>query len=299
MRPSCGFRRSAMSSFASTFRRVVTPAAIFFGIRCTSRSTPSTRNRTTSASSCASKWTSDAFSSAAWKMSALTSRTSGPSEIPSSASRSSPSSSLASSRSTATTEPIASAVRDEPLQLGEDVVARRDDELERVLRGQAELVDGVQVPGIGDRDPQDVALELVRDRDRALERLHRDQLRRVDGDADAPGGRRPEGGGARRACAAMPSEVATPSSISACVSGAPSAVRPRTSASASGATSAVCSRRSSRSSAVSSAPNGVASERPGATAAPADSAALLGTRCASDTHGGSLEGVIGSGRARA
>ena len=26
MRPSCGFRRSAMSSFASTFSRVVTPA---------------------------------------------------------------------------------------------------------------------------------------------------------------------------------------------------------------------------------------------------------------------------------
>ena len=55
MRPSCGLRRSAMSSFARTFRRVVTPAAIFFGTRCTSRSTPSTRNRTTSASSWASK----------------------------------------------------------------------------------------------------------------------------------------------------------------------------------------------------------------------------------------------------
>ena len=36
MRPSCGLRRSAMSSFASTFRRVVTPFAIRFGIRCTS-----------------------------------------------------------------------------------------------------------------------------------------------------------------------------------------------------------------------------------------------------------------------
>ena len=31
IRPSCGLRRSAMSSFASTLRRVVTPAAIFFG----------------------------------------------------------------------------------------------------------------------------------------------------------------------------------------------------------------------------------------------------------------------------
>ena len=46
MRPSCGFRRSAMSSFASTFRRVVTPAAIRFGIRCTSWRTPSIRSRT-------------------------------------------------------------------------------------------------------------------------------------------------------------------------------------------------------------------------------------------------------------
>ena len=64
---------------------------------------------------------------------------------------------------------------------------------------------------------------------------------------------------------ATPSEVATPSSISACVTGVPSTVRPRTSASASGATSAVCSSRSRRSSAVSSTPNGVASERPGAT----------------------------------
>ena len=41
MRPSCGLRRSAMSSFASTFRRVVTPGESRFGMRCTSWSTPS------------------------------------------------------------------------------------------------------------------------------------------------------------------------------------------------------------------------------------------------------------------
>ena len=93
MRPSCGFRRSAMSSFASTFRRVVTPAIIRFGIRCTSWSTPSMRRRTASASSCGSKWMSLAPSSAAWKMIEFTSRTSGTSEMPSSASRSSISSS--------------------------------------------------------------------------------------------------------------------------------------------------------------------------------------------------------------
>ena len=47
MRPSCGLRRSAMSSFASTFRRVVTPTALRFGIRWVSWSTPSMRKRTT------------------------------------------------------------------------------------------------------------------------------------------------------------------------------------------------------------------------------------------------------------
>ena len=97
MRPSCGLRRSAMSSFASTFRRVVTPAVSRFGIRWISWSTPSMRKRTTSASSCGSKWMSLAPSSAAWKMIELTSRTSGASEMPSSTSRSSSSSSSSSS----------------------------------------------------------------------------------------------------------------------------------------------------------------------------------------------------------
>ena len=99
MRPSCGLRRSAMSSFASTFRRVVTPAARRFGIRCTSCSTPSMRRRTTSESSCGSQWMSEAPSSAAWKMTELTRRTSGASEMPSSASRSSASSSSAANAS--------------------------------------------------------------------------------------------------------------------------------------------------------------------------------------------------------
>ena len=114
MRPSCGLRRSAMSSFASTFRRVVTPVASRFGIRCTSWSTPSTRSRTTSESSCGSKWTSEAPSSAAWKMTELTSRTSGASETPSSASRSSRSSSSSNSpasSSSAARAPNASELR--------------------------------------------------------------------------------------------------------------------------------------------------------------------------------------------
>ena len=104
IRPSCGLRRSATSSFASTFKRVVTPAAKRFGMLCATRSTPSIRNRTTSALSCGSKWMSLARSSAAWKTIEFTSRTSGPSEIPSSASRSS-----SSSSSTTSTSSISSA----------------------------------------------------------------------------------------------------------------------------------------------------------------------------------------------
>ena len=59
MRPSCGLRRSAMSSFASTLKRVMTPAAVDRGIRCVSRRIPSTRKRTKSESSCGSKWMSE------------------------------------------------------------------------------------------------------------------------------------------------------------------------------------------------------------------------------------------------
>ena len=78
-----------MSIFASTFRRVVTPGAMCcLGIRCISCRTPSIRKRTSRPSSCASKWTSLAPSSAASSMIELTMRTIGPSETPSSSSRS-------------------------------------------------------------------------------------------------------------------------------------------------------------------------------------------------------------------
>src|SRR4051794_18597327 len=111
MRPSCGLRRSAMSSFASTFRRVVTPGVSRFGICCATRRTPSMRKRTTRASSCGSKWMSLAPSSAAWKMIELTSRTSGASEMPSSASRSSSSSPATATAASSTAAFIASEAR--------------------------------------------------------------------------------------------------------------------------------------------------------------------------------------------
>ena len=178
IRPSCGLRRSAMSSFASTFRRVVTPGVIRFGIRCTSCSTPSTRKRTTSASSCGSKWTSEAPSSAAWKMTELTSRTSGASETPSSTSRSSSSSSSSPELLVDLLEDGARAERlrgaRDPAQLDEDVLARGDAELERVARRQPQLVDSVQVARVGDGDPQRPVFERVRDRGDALEHVQRD-----------------------------------------------------------------------------------------------------------------------------
>ena len=61
----------------------------------------------------------------------------------------------------------------EPAELGEDVVARGDAELERVARREPQLVDPLDVAGIGDRDAQRAVLERVRDRDDALEDVQR------------------------------------------------------------------------------------------------------------------------------
>ena len=88
MRPSCGLRCSATSSFASTLMRVTTPGACRSGIRSISCITPSRRTRTTMPSLRGRKWMSLAPSSAAWRMIELTSRIGGASEMPSSASRS-------------------------------------------------------------------------------------------------------------------------------------------------------------------------------------------------------------------
>jgi hypothetical protein len=71
------------------------------------------------------------------------------------------------------------------LQLGDDVVARSDAEVERMLRCQTQLVDRVQIARVRDGNPVDVVLDRVRNGDRALQGLHRDQLNRIDGNADA------------------------------------------------------------------------------------------------------------------
>ena len=203
MRPSCGLRRSAMSSFASTFRRVVTPEASRFGIRCATCSTPSIRNRTTSASSCGSKWMSLAPSSAAWKMIELTSRTSGASEMPSSASRSS--SSTCSAAASATASSIERGVQRlgrarEAAQLGQDVVLGGDVELDRVARREPELVEPLHVLRIGDRDLRSVSpsnangIAHTRSSTAAGSPCSPRRRRR------RPRGRRAAGGTARRGC---------------------------------------------------------------------------------------------------
>ena len=63
-----------------------------------------------------------------------------------------------------------------PAQLGEDVLARGNAEIERVAGREPELVEAVQVAWIGDGDPQRAVVERVRDRDDALEDVQRDQL---------------------------------------------------------------------------------------------------------------------------
>ena len=121
----------------------------------------------------------------------------------------------------------------EPLELGEDVVAGSNPELERMLRRETSSSMACRFPGIRDRDLEHVALERIRDGDGALERLHRNQLGGVDGDTDA--GRSTIGRWCLTASIrATPSDVAAPSSMSACVTGVPAAARSRTSASASG-----------------------------------------------------------------
>ena len=189
MRPSCGFRRSAMSSFASTLRRVTTPAVIRFGISCISCSTPSIRNRTTSESACGAKWTSEAPSSAAWKSTELTRRTSGASEIPSSASRSVESSSSALRRELGVEVGKGCECRatrtgaNELADLDADLVARRDAELERVPGREPQGIDAVEIEGVRESDLDRVAHELVRDRAVAVEDMQREERRGVLVDA--------------------------------------------------------------------------------------------------------------------
>ena len=128
MRPSCGMRCSAMSSFASTLSRLITPAACSFGTRSTSWRIPSTRSRTTRRLPCGRKWTSLAPSFAAWRMTEFTSWIAWDSERPSAASRST-TPSWASSSSSVRPRPTGRArlrllAARKPVELGVDVGGR-------------------------------------------------------------------------------------------------------------------------------------------------------------------------------
>ena len=183
MRPSCGFRRSAMSSFASTFRRVVTPGAIRFGIRCTS---------------CEHAVDAEADDERVLlrlevdvggavlggleddRVDEADERRVGDAvlglevvgllllvlEVV-----------LGLLEHRAGAEGLGGARH--PAQLGEDVLARRDAEVERVAGREPELVDAVQVAGVGDGDRSAPSVERVRDRDDALEHVQRNLLRGV------------------------------------------------------------------------------------------------------------------------
>ncbi len=109
IRPSCGSRRSAMSSLAMTLIRDTTGCATAFCGASTSRSTPSTRKRTTSRDSNGSMWMSEAFSLTASVSSALISRMIGASSSDSSRSVGSGSASASEARSACSSKSAAIA----------------------------------------------------------------------------------------------------------------------------------------------------------------------------------------------
>ena len=146
------------------------------------------RNRTTSASSCGSKWTSEAPSSAAWKMIELTRRTSGTSETPSSTSRSVTSASSSARKSSCSfaiaRAPIASAARASlrsSMRMSSREATPRSSE-RRVASRSSSIA--VQVRRVGDRDAEDAVVGRVRDRADPLEDVQRDLLRRLLVDCD-------------------------------------------------------------------------------------------------------------------
>ena len=63
--------------------------------------------------------------------------------------------------------------------LGEDVVGRCDGELELVAGREPQLVDAVDVVGVGDGDPKHAVLERERNRADTLENVQRDHLARL------------------------------------------------------------------------------------------------------------------------
>ena len=71
----------------------------------------------------------------------------------------------------------------EAADLRQDVVARGDAEVDRVAGRELQLVDRIDVAGVGDRDAERPVVELVRDRDQTLEHVQGHEPRRLGVDA--------------------------------------------------------------------------------------------------------------------
>ena len=158
-------------------------------------------------SSCASKWTSLAPSSAACRMIELTIRTSGASETPSSSSRSAVAPRRRPRARRATDCVSMTAFGDATMRSSsiDDRPRGCDPERELVARRQPQLVDRVDVLRVGDRDVERVAVEPVRQRDRARSTCSGMSTLAVCRDTpDQLAGRRAAAGGGPRASARRP-----------------------------------------------------------------------------------------------
>ncbi len=183
MRPSCGRRRSAMSSEAMILRRLERAFFSFSGGCISSISTPSMRYRTRSFFSYGSTWMSLAPFLMALRRMALTRRTTGaPSAafsssrmFTSSASTENSTSSCSNSESTSSYDWVCGG--EGPLQRPRDRRLRRDHGLDVEAGQELDVVDGVEVGRVRHRHDERVAragegddLVLVAD-------LARDELR--------------------------------------------------------------------------------------------------------------------------
>ena len=253
MRPSCGLRRSAMSSFASTFRRVVTPGASRFGIRCISCSTPSIAEADDQR--VLLRLEMDVAGAVLGGLE--DDRVDEPDErrvrdavvvlevVDSCVARRPRS----SSRSIELRRSPRRATRLEALELREDVVARGDAERELVARREPQLVDRVDVRRVGDRDVRRLAVEPVRQRDRRAGARGAGSARSPRARRRSSAGRRTAGGGARRACGRRRRSRRGPPRRAPRRTSVPWRARPRTARAGRPGTSPVASIRSATSSA--------------------------------------------------
>ena len=158
-RPSCGARRSAMSSPPMILSRLVTAAACEPAIEVSSRMTPSTRTRTKRRRCCGVKWMSEAPRSSAFEMARLMKTTAGVS-----CSRSSTVASSLVSCASVTTSSISTTLVVDALDRELDRVGGGDADTHRHAEREPEVVREHDVRRVGDGD-EDVAV---------LEEAHRD-----------------------------------------------------------------------------------------------------------------------------